>query len=146
MRDGLVLMVRQRRHYGVHWEFPSGYCEPGESFEGATAREILEETAVPVEVGGLVCTMSWEREHDRRRNLLAYFTATPLSSGTEPRAQVEEEIEEAAFVDPTKQDGIHPMHRAILDRWWGAPQPTGFHLHVEVSVNDDGTQSYSLRA
>jgi ADP-ribose pyrophosphatase YjhB (NUDIX family) len=79
--DDLLLMIRQRRPYGVHWEFPSGYYEPGESLEEATAREVLEETAIAVEVGEFVCTMVWEREHDRRRNVLAFFVATPVEPG-----------------------------------------------------------------
>jgi hypothetical protein len=32
-------MVLQRRPYGVHWEAPSGYHEPGESLEAAAALE-----------------------------------------------------------------------------------------------------------
>jgi ADP-ribose pyrophosphatase YjhB (NUDIX family) len=143
VRDGRILMVRQRRQYGVFWEFPSGYYEPGESFEETTAREVLEETAIPVEVGALVCTMLWEREHDRRRNLLAYFIATPSSAAAEPRPQTEEDIEAAAFVDPGELGAaeIHPLHQAILARWWGT-DATRFHLHADVLVHPDGTQSY----
>jgi 8-oxo-dGTP pyrophosphatase MutT (NUDIX family) len=145
--DGCVLLVRQRRHYGLHWEFPSGYYEAAESFEQAAAREILEETAVLARVGALVCTMVWEREHDRRRNLLAYFLATPVDPAVQPRGQTEEDIEEAAFVDPQilGTGEIHPMHQAILDRWWQSRE-TGFHLHVDVSVHPDGTQSYAIRS
>jgi ADP-ribose pyrophosphatase YjhB (NUDIX family) len=44
--DGRLLMVRQRRPYGVFWEMPSGFHEPGESLEQTTAREVLEETGV----------------------------------------------------------------------------------------------------
>jgi hypothetical protein len=29
----------------------------------------------------------------------------------------------------------------ILDRWWGTGT-TGFHVHADVSVHADGTQSY----
>jgi ADP-ribose pyrophosphatase YjhB (NUDIX family) len=143
VHDGRILMVRQRRQYGVFWEFPSGYYEPGESFERTTAREVLEETAIAVEVGELVCTMLWEREHDRRRNLLAYFLATPAGPPVEPRPQTEEDIEAAAFVDPVALGAaeIHPLHQAILDRWWGTGT-TGFHVHADVSVHPDGTQSY----
>ena len=145
VRDGRILMVRQRRQYGVFWEFPSGYYEPGESFEETTAREVLEETAIRVEVGELVCTMLWEREHDRRRNLLAYFLATPSSPEAEPRPQTEEDIEAAAFLDPAEPGAaeIHPLHQAILDRWW-ATGTTGFHVHAHVSVHPNGTQSYAF--
>jgi ADP-ribose pyrophosphatase YjhB (NUDIX family) len=147
VRDGRLLMVRQRRQYGVHWEFPSGYYEAGESFEQSTAREVLEETAIAVEVGALVCTMVWEREHDRRRNLLAYFLAAPLDPAAEPRPQSEEDIEDAAFLVPGELGAgeIHPLHQAILDRWWQS-RTTGFHLHADVSVHADGTQSYAFRS
>jgi ADP-ribose pyrophosphatase YjhB (NUDIX family) len=141
-----LLMVRQRRPAGVHWEFPSGYYEAGESLEETTAREVLEETAVAVEVGELVCTMVWEREHDRRRNVLAYFLATPLDASAEPRAQVEEDIEAAAWFDPGELDvaEIHPLHQVILERWWDS-RTTGFHVHADVSVRPDGTQAYVYR-
>jgi 8-oxo-dGTP diphosphatase len=145
VRDGRILLVRQHRQYGVFWEFPSGSNEPGESFEQTTAREVLEETAIRVEVGALVCTMLWEREHDRRRNLLAYFLATPAGPAAEPRPQTEEDIEAAAFVDPAELGAaaIHPLHQAILERWWGTGA-TGFHLRADVSVHPDGTHSYAF--
>jgi 8-oxo-dGTP pyrophosphatase MutT (NUDIX family) len=137
-------MVRQQRHYGVHWEFPSGYHEPGESLEGAAAREVLEETGIAAEIGELVCTMVWERERDRRRNLLAYFLAAPVDPSSDPRPQVEEDIDAAAYVDPRALGGeIHPMHAAILDRWWDG-RASGFHLHVDVLVPAEGTQEYVI--
>jgi len=146
VQGGRVLMIRQRREYGTHWEFPSGYYEPGESFEQATAREVLEETAIAVEVGELVCTMVWEREHDLRRNVLAYFLATPVDPAAKTRAQTEEDIEDAQFVDPSGLSSaeIHPLHQAILELWWET-RSTGFHLFADVTVLPDGAQSYAFR-
>lgn len=147
VRNGTVLLVRQRRQYGVHWEFPSGYYDAGESFEQAAAREVREEANVEVEVGELVCTMVWEREQDRRRNLLAYFSAVPRDPEATPAPQVEEDIDAAAYLDPSsapEAHDIHPMHRAILDRWWPG-RANGFHLHVDVLVLEDGRQDYVFR-
>ena len=142
-RDGELLMVRQRRAYGVHWEFPSGYYEAGESYEQCAAREVLDTTGIDVVVGDLVCTVVWEREHDRRRNLLAFFHATPVDPTQEPRAQTEEDIEDARFMDPRRlaPADMHPLERPILERWW-EERSAGFHLRAEVTVNADGTQSY----
>ena len=142
-RDGGVLMVRQRRHYGTHWELPSGYVEGGESFEQAAAREVLEEAAIAVEVGDLLCTMVWEREHDGRRNLLAFFLATAVDVTAEPRPQLEEDIDAAAFLDPRAVDPaeLHPLNQVIFDRWWDRRE-TGFHLHADVRVDPRGKQSY----
>ena len=140
-----LLLVRQRRPYGVHWELPGGYWEAGESLEQTAAREVLEETGIPVEVGDLVCTMVWKREHDMRRNMLAFFVAKPLDPAAEPRAQTEEDIEAAAWLDPAEVFAeIHPLEQTVLERWQGG-RATGFHVHADVSVNADGTQSYAFR-
>ena len=144
--DGRMLLVKQRRPYGVHWEFPSGYYQPGESFEETAAREVLEETGVTVEIGDLLCTMLWERTHDRRRNVLTFFLANPTGRSVTPRPQVEEEIEEAAFLDPRALDDgeLHPLDVVVLDHW-AARGTQPFHVHVDISVNPDGTQGYAVR-
>ena len=145
-RDGKLLLVRQHRPYGVHWEIPSGYYEARESFEETAAREVLEETGIAVRVGELICTMTWEREHDRRRNILGYFHATPLDPTQEPRPQVEEDIEDARYLEPgaLAEGELHPLDVAVLGRWWES-RTTGFHVHAAVTVNSDGTQSYAFR-
>jgi 8-oxo-dGTP pyrophosphatase MutT (NUDIX family) len=142
---GRLLVIRQRRPYGVHWEFPSGYYEAGESLEETAAREVLEETAIAVEIEGLVCTMVWEREHDRRRNVLAFFHARPVDPAAVPRAQTEEDIEDVLYADPSElMAEIHPLDRVVLDRWWDG-RVTGFHIHADVTVEADGTQTYAFR-
>jgi 8-oxo-dGTP pyrophosphatase MutT (NUDIX family) len=143
--DGRVLMVRQRRASGTFWEIPSGYHEPGESLEQTTAREVLEETGVEIEVGPLVCTLVWERESDRRRNLIACFAAEPVEADPEPLPQEDEGISEAAFVDPTTLEGIHPLEQPLLDRWW-RDRETAFHIHADVVDGPDGSPEYRFRA
>jgi ADP-ribose pyrophosphatase YjhB (NUDIX family) len=141
---GRVLLVRQRREYGVHWELPGGYVEGGESLEQGARREVAEEASVDVEIGDLVCTVLWEREHDRRRNVLAYFAARPLD-GREPRPQLEEDIDAAEFVDPATFDAtVHPLEQAVLDGWTdGRVRP--FHLYATIVVHADGTREYRFR-
>jgi 8-oxo-dGTP pyrophosphatase MutT (NUDIX family) len=144
VRDGRLLMVRQRRAYGVFWEMPAGYNEPGESLEEAAAREVLEETGVEVDIGPMVCTLVWERESDERRNLIVWFRADPVHVDTEPRPQEDEGISAAAFVDPETLEGIHPLEQAVLDRWWKGGETT-FHVHADVLVRPDGSQDYRFR-
>ena len=106
---------------------------------------MLEETGVDVRIDDFVCTVVWEREHDRRRNVLTWFSATAVDAGAEPRPQTEEDIEAAVFVDPESvADDIHPLERAVLDRWW-PERTTGFHIYADVIVRPDGTQGYSIR-
>jgi 8-oxo-dGTP diphosphatase len=146
VRNGRLLMIRQRRPYGVHWEAPSGYYESGETLEEAAAREAREETGIDVEVGRLVCTFVWEREVDRRRNVLVYFEGTARDANAEPRPQTEEDIEAAAYVDPfaLEDAALHPICDAILDRWWPTRE-TGFHIVAEALPQPDGTQRYEFR-
>jgi 8-oxo-dGTP diphosphatase len=53
--DGRLLLVKRGQEPAKgRWSVPGGRVEPGESDAEATAREVLEETAVQVRVGRLV--------------------------------------------------------------------------------------------
>lgn len=53
--DGRLLLVRRGTEPGRgQWSVPGGRVEPGETGPEATAREVLEETGLRVDVGGLV--------------------------------------------------------------------------------------------
>jgi ADP-ribose pyrophosphatase YjhB (NUDIX family) len=55
---GRILLVRRGREPARGtWSVPGGRVEPGETDEQATAREVLEETGLAVEVGDLVGTV-----------------------------------------------------------------------------------------
>jgi len=50
-----LLLVRRAHPPGRGlWSLPGGHVEPGETDEQAVAREVLEETAITVDVGRLV--------------------------------------------------------------------------------------------
>jgi 8-oxo-dGTP diphosphatase len=53
----LLLVLRGQEPAKGTWSLPGGRVEPGESDAVATAREVLEETAVPVQVGRLAGTV-----------------------------------------------------------------------------------------
>ena len=72
-RDGLLLLAR--RPEGTHlaglWEFPGGKLEPGESFEQALHRELMEELGVSVKVGQ--CLFEITHEYPARKFHLRFF-------------------------------------------------------------------------
>lgn len=53
--DGTLLLIKRGQEPARgRWSVPGGRKEPGESDQEATAREVLEETGLHVEVGDLV--------------------------------------------------------------------------------------------
>ena len=61
-RDGKLLITQRPAdgHLGGLWEFPGGKCEPGETFEQALHRELMEELGIEVEVCELIETITHE--------------------------------------------------------------------------------------
>ncbi|MDR3160826.1 MAG: (deoxy)nucleoside triphosphate pyrophosphohydrolase [Spirochaetaceae bacterium] len=92
---------------GEKWEFPGGKVEPGESDGEALIREYEEEFGVPVEIGALLGTVSFEH-HGCTRTLNAYrvyfsrrdFT---LKEHTEWRWADVGEIETLDFADSDRK-------------------------------------------
>lgn len=59
MDGGIVLVQRDiEPGYGL-WTFPGGYVERGERAERAAEREVLEETGLEIEAGGIIGLYSY---------------------------------------------------------------------------------------
>jgi 8-oxo-dGTP diphosphatase len=89
------------------WEFPGGKAEEGESDEDALIREYDEEFKVPVKIGVLLGTVSFEHR-DVTHSLNAYriyFSSQDftLREHAEWRWAALEEIEELDFADSDRK-------------------------------------------
>src|SRR5262245_44339636 len=83
VREGRVLLTQRAEgsHLALHWEFPGGKVEEGESPPEALRREILEELGVESTIDAPFA-FNWHDYGERRVLLLTY--STTLGSG-EPR-------------------------------------------------------------
>ena len=87
VRDGLIAVVHRPRY--DDWSLPKGKLDPGETFEAAALREIVEET-------GLTCTLGAELEpshyadHRGRSKHVRYWRMTVVSGSFEPNDEVDE--------------------------------------------------------
>jgi 8-oxo-dGTP diphosphatase len=82
-----IAVVHRPAH--LDWSFPKGKLEPGETFEGAARREVLEET-------GMACRLVRFIGHteyvDRkgRPKAVAYWVMAPESGSFRPNSEVDE--------------------------------------------------------
>ncbi|HEX4892723.1 MAG TPA: NUDIX hydrolase [Hyphomicrobiaceae bacterium] len=52
--DEVLLIQRAKGAYTGLWSLPGGHVEPGETARHAAQREVLEETGIEAEIGGLL--------------------------------------------------------------------------------------------
>jgi 8-oxo-dGTP pyrophosphatase MutT (NUDIX family) len=95
--DDILAIFRRNR-----WDLPKGKIDPGETFEEAAVREVIEETGLKtVERGSLITTTlhSFKTRRDIRSLKVTkwYHMTTPDMKLV---CQTEEDIEEAIWVDP----------------------------------------------
>jgi len=133
VRNGRILMVLHFRGGKYRWELPSGYVNKGESMEEAAIRETLEETAVSVTIGTLLCTVVMDVPRDDFWGINAYYCASsvgdeePFNDGRDG-----EPILRAAYVDLTqvKFRDLHPVDRKILRHWMKYPSKHPFYFRM----------------
>ena len=71
--DNRILMVRQDHPERKVWMVPGGSIEEGESSAQAAVREVLEETGLEIETGGLIWHV--EEVSERGQRFVNFFRA-----------------------------------------------------------------------
>jgi mutator protein MutT len=94
---GRVVLVRRRfEPLAGEWSLPGGALELGETLEQGTAREMLEETGLVVEVGPVIEVFDRIMFDDDRRVryhfVLVDYLCWPLSGELRPGSDVEDAV------------------------------------------------------
>jgi len=139
-RGPLWLMLRHERLGATRWELPGGHVDYGESLEQAAARETLEETGVPVEVGRLLATCVHEWIEQGQRKLICFFEASAVADDPPKVPAHEPSILEAAWLNPVAIEPaslsafLHPLVAQEQCGWAGAP----IHFQMTHRADDEG--------
>jgi len=92
--DNRILMVRQDHPERKVWMVPGGSIEEGESSAQAAVREVLEETGLEIETGGLIWHV--EEVSERGQRFVNFFrakvTGGELKLGTDPEFSEENQV------------------------------------------------------
>ena len=85
---GIEVAVAHRPHRG-DWSLPKGKLDPGESWEEAALREVLEEIGLRCKLGRELSPTSY-RDPKGRAKVVRYWLMEPESGEFEPNREVDE--------------------------------------------------------
>ncbi|CBQ71461.1 conserved hypothetical protein [Sporisorium reilianum SRZ2] len=127
-----VLLGRQKKWPAGFYSCLAGFCEPGESFEEAVRREVLEESGIRVDQVIYHSSQPWPYP----TNLMAgFFGIAKSDDETHIRLDLDNELEHARFY--TRQE--------ILDVLGGDTQFTRAELEKIEQQHDDGNETGGRR-
>jgi 8-oxo-dGTP diphosphatase len=117
--DGKIVLIKRRfEPLAGQWSLPGGTLEVGESLEAGTAREILEETGLVVEVGPVIEVFDRilfdADERVRYHFVLIDYLCRP-TGGTLRHGS---DVDDAVLVDPADLERyrLTPKATAIIQR------------------------------
>ena len=110
--DAVLVLVVHRPRYD-DWSFPKGKLDPGETFEDAAVREVLEESGVRVALGA---DLGWAEyvDHRGRPKRVRYWVMTEVGADA---FVPNDEVDEVAWVsiDDARERLTYEFDRSLLD-------------------------------
>ena len=115
--DNRILMVRQDHPERTVWMVPGGSIEEGESSAQAAVREVLEETGLEIETGGLIWHV--EEVSERGQRFVNFFrakvTGGELKLGMDPEFSEENQVlAEIRFMTREEVAGLENVYPEFL--------------------------------
>jgi 8-oxo-dGTP diphosphatase len=103
--DGKVVLIKRRfEPLAGQWSLPGGTLEVGETLEAGTAREILEETGLVVDVGPVVEVFDRILVDPDKKVRYHFVLIDYLCRPVGGRLQHGSDVDDVAAVDPSELD------------------------------------------
>ncbi|HWH44201.1 MAG TPA: NUDIX hydrolase [Thermoleophilaceae bacterium] len=84
--DGRIALVHRPRY--DDWTLPKGKLDPGETFEDAALREVLEETGFSCDLGREVGSVEYT-DNKGREKIVRFFEMFPMEGEFRPNEEVD---------------------------------------------------------
>jgi ADP-ribose pyrophosphatase YjhB (NUDIX family) len=117
--DGKVVLIKRRfEPLAGQWSLPGGTLEVGESLEAGTAREILEETGLVVDVGPVIEVFDRILFDADRRVRYHFVLIDYLCRPTGGTLRHGSDVDDAVLADPSDLERFRltPKATAIINR------------------------------
>ena len=121
-KEGKVLILREAATYGEgtqrgRYHMPGGRVEPGEPFEEALKREVMEETGLTVTIGRPIYVGEWHPviKGEERQIIATFFICEPTSQ----TVRLSDEHDDYQWIAPAKRhefDIMDPEDK-VIDRF-----------------------------
>jgi ADP-ribose pyrophosphatase YjhB (NUDIX family) len=117
-RGRVVLIKRGVEPLKGHWSLPGGAVELGETLEAAVTREVLEETALDVDVGPVIDVFDRITVDDERRVQYHYVLVDYLCWPVGGELRAGGDVDDAVLVDPVElaQYNLAVKAAAVIER------------------------------
>lgn len=119
IQDGAVVLIRRRYEpLAGQWSLPGGTLELGETLEAGTAREMLEETGLVVDIGPVIEVFDRIMFDDRRRVRYHFVLVDYLCWPVSGELRAGSDVDDAAFVRPEDltRYGLTNKATAVIER------------------------------
>ena len=101
VQDGKVVLIRRRYEpLAGQWSLPGGTLELGETLEAGTAREMLEETGLVVDIGPVIEVFDRIMLDDTRRVRYHFVLVDYLCWPVSGELRAGSDVDDAALVGP----------------------------------------------
>jgi ADP-ribose pyrophosphatase YjhB (NUDIX family) len=119
VQDGKVVLIRRRYEpLAGQWSLPGGTLELGETLEAGTAREMLEETGLVVEIGPVIEVFDRIMLDDARRVRYHFVLVDYLCWPVSGDLRAGSDVDAAALVAPEDlvRYGLTRKATAVIER------------------------------